>query len=124
MRPLGLREGLRALAVPSGLPPGEARRGLPRRKKGCVPLCAPVVDRGKVERERGVTAASLATAFSHRAKWCPRHLLPTLPCYCVVLAAPSGLPPGETRSGLKGREKGCAPLPRRQVCCQVRRAEG
>ena len=34
-------------------------------------LMAPVVDGGKVERERGVTAASLATAFSHRAKWCP-----------------------------------------------------
>ena len=36
-----------------------------------MPLCIPIVDGGEVERERGVTAANLATAFSHRAKWCP-----------------------------------------------------
>ena len=30
-----------------------------------------MVVKGKVERARGVMAARLATAFSHRAKWCP-----------------------------------------------------
>ena len=41
-----------------------------------------------------------------------------------VLAAPSGLPPDEACRGLKGREKGCVPLLRRQVCRWVKRSEG
>ena len=98
---------MRALAAPLGLPLGEARRGLPCRKKGCVPLCAPMVHRGKVEREKGVTAASLATAFSHRAKWCPPHLLATLPCYCVVRFLPSApLSPGLRQPCAGGRRGG------------------
>ena len=63
-----------------------------RRKKGGVPLRAPVVGGGKVERARGVMVASLATEFSHRAKWCPLtssqpyRILPRCPLLAVSSA--------------------------------------
>ena len=61
---------------------------------------APVVDGGKVERERGVMAASLATAFFPRAKVCPLtsffnltmfrcQVLPSAPQRMVSTAAPT-----------------------------------
>ena len=48
-------------------------------------MLAPVVDGGKVERARVVTAASLATAFSLRAKWCPLTSFGNLTVYCCVV---------------------------------------
>ena len=64
-------------------------------------------------------AASLATAFFPRAKVCPLTSFFNLTVFrCQVL------PPGKTLRGLKGWGKGCVPLMRRQVCRQVRRAEG
>ena len=45
-----------------------------------------LVDRSKVERERGVTAANPATEFFPRAKLCPPHLL--LQPYHMLLHCP------------------------------------
>ena len=87
------RSGSAARSVVShglgGLPQWHVLRGLPRRKKGCVPLCAPMVDRGKVERERGVTAANLATAFSLLATMCPlTSFCNLIVCFLLASGAP------------------------------------